>query len=213
MNFLWKVVKSCKTELKIIGITFAVLFILPIFAVVVIANAGIAEVANALVGVNPVTHKVEIKDANGVIVAGFEASTVWPVRGYISDEFGSHDLWRRLMGLGPHTGIDIANERGEPGDPITPFMKGKVIKTIYNTDNSGYGNYVVVDHGRNVISIYGHLSEIKTSKDKDVQPGDVIGLEGKTGTVTGNHLHFEIRVFGIPTNPRTFMVGVPERNL
>ncbi len=212
MNWLWWLIKHSKTELKIIAITFAVLFIMPIFAVVVIANAGITEVANALAWLNPITHKIEVKDANGTIIAEFEASTVWPARGYVSDEFGSHDLWRRLMGLGPHTGIDIANEWGNEGDPVTPFMKGRVIKVIDDTDSSGYGKYVVVDHGHNVTSIYAHLSSITAAEDDDVEPGDVIGLEGTSGTSTGVHLHFEIRVYGIPTNPRTFMVGEPEGN-
>jgi murein DD-endopeptidase MepM/ murein hydrolase activator NlpD len=197
-------------ELKVVLATFAVLFLLPIFGVVVIANAGITEVANALASLNPITHKIEVKDANGTIIAEFEASTVWPARGYVSDEFGSHDLWRRLMGLGPHTGIDIANEWGNEGDPVTPFMKGRVIKVIDDTDSSGYGKYVVVDHGYNVTSIYAHLSAITTSEEQEVEPGDLIGLEGTSGTSTGVHLHFEIRVYGIPTNPRTFMVGEPE---
>lgn len=212
MNWLWWLIKRSKTELKIIAATFAVLFLLPIFAVVVIANAGITEVANALTWLNPITHKIEVKDANGTIIAEFDASTVWPTRGYVSDEFGSHDLWRRLIGLGPHTGIDIANEWGNEGDPVTPFMKGRVIKVIDDTDSSGYGKYVVIDHGHNVTSFYGHLSSIKAAIDDDVEPGDIIGLEGTSGTSTGVHLHFEIRVYGIPTNPRTFMVGEPEGN-
>lgn len=212
MNWAWWLIKRSKTELKIIAATFAVLFLLPILGVVVIANAGITEVANALASLNPITHMIEVKDANGTIIAEFKASTVWPVRGYVSDEFGAHDLWRKLLGLGPHTGIDIANERGEPGDPITPFMKGRVIDRVFDTDDSGYGNYVVVDHGHNVTSIYAHLSEIRASKDQDIKPGDLIGLEGSSGTSTNDHLHFEIRVYGIPTNPRTFMVGEPERN-
>ncbi len=212
MNWMWWLIKRSKTELKIIAATFAVLFLLPIFGVVVIANAGITEVANALAWLNPITHKIEVKDANGTIIAEFEASTVWPARGYVSDEFGSHDLFRRLLGLGPHTGIDIANEWGNEGDPITPFMKGRVIKVIDDTDNSGYGKYVVVDHGYSVTSIYAHLSAITVAEDDEVEPGDVIGLEGTSGTSTGVHLHFEIRVYGIPTNPRTFMVGEPEGN-
>jgi murein DD-endopeptidase MepM/ murein hydrolase activator NlpD len=212
MNWMWWLIKRSKTELKIIAATFAVLFLLPIFGVVVIANAGITEVANALAWLNPITHKIEVKDANGTIIAELEASTVWPARGYVSDEFGSHDLFRRLLGLGPHTGIDIANEWGNEGDPITPFMKGRVIKVIDDTDNSGYGKYVVVDHGYNVTSFYGHLSAITVAEDDEVEPGDVIGLEGTSGTSTGVHLHFEIRVYGIPTNPRTFMVGEPEGN-
>jgi murein DD-endopeptidase MepM/ murein hydrolase activator NlpD len=86
-------------------------------------------------------------------------------------------------------------------------MAGKVI--FAGWDNSGFGNYVMVDHGNSITSIYGHLSEVETAKGKDVKPGDIIGLEGETGHATGPHVHFEIRVYGIPVNPRIFMVGDP----
>jgi len=73
----------------------------------------------------------------------------------------------------------------------------------------GYGNYVVIDNGNNVTSLYAHLSKIVVTKGQNVQPGDVIGLEGQTGWATGPHVHFETRVFGIPVNPRTFVGGNP----
>ena len=69
--------------------------------------------------------------------------------------------------------------------------------------------YVVIDNGNNVTSLYAHLSKIAVTKGQDVQPGDVIGLEGGTGWATGPHVHFETRVFGIPVNPRTFVAGNP----
>jgi murein DD-endopeptidase MepM/ murein hydrolase activator NlpD len=53
------------------------------------------------------------------------------------------------------------------------------------------------------------MSKIEVKKGQEVQPGDVIGLEGQTGWATGPHVHFETRVFGIPINPRTFVVGNP----
>lgn len=207
MNFLWKTVLACKMELRIIAITFAVLFVLPILAVVVIAGGGISEASDALTAFNPVTRRIEVKDANGQVVAEFEASTTWPARGYVSDEFGTHDVWRRLIGLGPHTGTDIANRTNTPGDPVTTFLKGKIIGTYYTS--KGYGNYVVVDHGYNLTSIYGHLSAIDARQGQDVNPGDIIGRMGTSGTSTGVHLHFEVRVYGVPVNARVFMVGEP----
>lgn len=199
MSAIVWILRKSKRELQIIGITFAVLFILPIVAVVVIANAGIAEVASALAAVNPITHRVEVKDANGKVIAELEASTVWPVKGYISEEFGvPHMPWQPY-----HTGIDIANPYGKIGDTVTPFMAGTVIKTLEL--NSGFGKHVIVDHDNGITSIYGHLSEITTREGAIVKPGDVIGLEGSTGASTGPHVHFEIRLFSIPVNPHTFM--------
>jgi murein DD-endopeptidase MepM/ murein hydrolase activator NlpD len=201
---LWGVIyKSTKTEIKIVVTTLGVLFILPLFAVVVIANAGIAEVVHALVSLNPITHLVEIHDANGKLVNTVQVSTVWPVNGVVTLEFGQNDLPYQLY----HTGIDIANRHKQIGDPVTPFMAGTVIDARTVT---GYGNYVMIDNGNNIVSIYGHLSQILTSKGQSVKPGDIIGLEGMTGYATGPHVHFEIRVYGIPVNPRLFMVGNPE---
>jgi murein DD-endopeptidase MepM/ murein hydrolase activator NlpD len=203
MNVWGVIYRSTKTELKVVCATLTVLFLLPLFTVVVIANAGISEVAHALVSLNPISHLVEIHDANGKLVNTVQVSTVWPVNGVVTLEFGADDSPYQLH----HTGIDIANRHKQIGDPVTPFMAGTVIDARTVT---GYGNYVMIDNGNNIVSIYGHLSQILTSKGASVKPGDVIGLEGMTGYATGPHVHFEIRVYGIPVNPRLFMVGNPE---
>ena len=88
-------------------------------------------------------------------------------------------------------------------DPVTPFMEGVV--THVGSLNWGYGYHVIIDHGDNVTSVYGHLSSVKVSEGQSVQPGDIIGKQGSTGWSTGTHLHFETRVYGIPVNPRAFL--------
>lgn len=203
MNILWWLVTSSKRELKLALGVLTVLFLLPLLAVVVIANAGVSEVAHALVSLNPITHLVQIHNANGQTVDQMELSTVWPVNGVVTLGFGANDLPYELF----HTGIDIANPHHQIGDPVTPFAAGTVILAGWN---DGYGNCVMVDHGHNVVSLYGHLSKITTQVGDGVKPGDVIGLEGMTGDATGPHVHFEIRVFGVPVDPRLFMVGNPE---
>lgn len=86
-------------------------------------------------------------------------------------------------------------------------MTGKV---IYTGELSwGFGKHVIIDNGNNITSIYAHMSQILAKVGDNVTPGDTIGLEGKTGWATGPHLHFQINVFGIPVNPRTFVVGNP----
>ena len=193
---------SFKNEIRVLLITFAVLLLLPIVGVVVLANSGLAAVSSALASVNPVTHKVEVKDANGLIVANLELSTAWPTRGVVTQEFGHPNLPYEAH----HTGIDIA---GRLGEPVTTFMKGKV--TEVGSVTIGCGKCVYVDHGNSIVSSYSHLSEIKVAKGQEVKPGDVLGLQGEEGWATGVHLDFSVKVYGIVVNPRTFMVGEPEK--
>lgn len=102
----------------------------------------------------------------------------------ITSPFGMRDhpkLKIRKM----HTGIDI----GAPsGVPVYSAWNGKV---IWSGNKGGYGKCVMVDHG-DIITLYGHLSLITTSRGKEVKSGDNIGLVGSTGVSTGPHLHFEI---------------------
>ncbi len=213
MNKLWLIgwKLSFKTEVRIVLATVAIILFLPIISVMVIANAGVAAVSSALAALNPITHKVDIKDANGNVVNSVELSTVWPAHGYVSDEFGTTGEFRRLLGLGAHTGIDIANDFGQSGEPVTPFMEGKVIGVDYQ-DRSACGIYVKVQHKYNISSLYCHLSQAIATMNQEVKPGDVIGYVGNTGASTGAHLHFQVMLYEIPVNPRLFMVGEPEHN-
>ena len=195
INTLW----SFRKEIMYVALTFLGVLLLPFIAVLVIASTGIQLVSDQLVSINATTHKVEIHDPSGKVIATIDATTVWPVNGVITLEFGESDLPYQPF----HTGIDIANPNGRGGDPITPFMKGKVIDT--GELSWGYGKHITIDNGNNITSIYAHLSKVNVKKDDEVKPGDVIGLEGSTGWSTGPHLHFEIRVFGIPVNPRVFL--------
>jgi murein DD-endopeptidase MepM/ murein hydrolase activator NlpD len=208
MNFIWWIFRKSKTEIKIVLGTLTVLVFLPAIVLVVLAASGIAIVGNALAAVNPITHMVSIFDPNGKEIRQVELSTVWPARGYVSDEFGTLSTERSDMGLGPHTGIDIANEKGQTGAPITPFMSGKVTR-VHDKDDNTCGKYVKLDHGNGITSLYCHMIETATTKDADVKPGDVIGYVGSTGISTGAHVHFQIMIYDIPVNPRIFMVGDP----
>lgn len=209
MGFLVKIFIAKHGELKIVFATLAILVSLPAIAVVTYASAGISLISEALAAVNPITHLVEIFDPDGNKVYELELSTVWPVHGVVTDEFGSHTAFRKERGYGPHTGIDIANPNGLVGDPVTTFAAGKVILAD-TVDDSNCGLSVAIDHGHNIVSRYCHLLAVSTAEGVDVVPGDIIGLEGSTGASTGPHLHFMIEVYGVPINPRTFMVGEPE---
>jgi murein DD-endopeptidase MepM/ murein hydrolase activator NlpD len=208
MNILWWIIRKSKTELKIVFATLAILLLLPAISLVVLASSGLAIIGEALAAVNPITHLVEIFDPNGNKIQELELSTTWPTTGYVSDEFGTLGELRIELGLGAHTGIDIANERGEAGTPVTPFMKGRVL-FVDDIDNSACGKSVKVDHGFGITSIYCHLLSTATLPKADVKPGDIIGYMGSTGTSTGAHTHFQTMVHDIPVNPRIFMVGEP----
>ena len=69
----------------------------------------------------------------------------------------------------------------------------------------GYGQVVIIDHGGNLTTVYAHLSAIDTTENAKVKAGDVVGKVGSTGTATGNHLHFEVRVNGSTTDPLTYL--------
>lgn len=119
-------------------------------------------------------------------------------RGTITSGYGMryHPVYRVLR---KHTGVDIATSRGTS---VLASDGGKVIFAGWKT---GYGNCVVIDHGANLTSMYGHLSSINVSAGQKVYKGKTLGGVGSTGTSTGNHLHFEIRKLGNDINPNNYI--------
>ncbi len=94
-----------------------------------------------------------------------------------------------------HTGMDIGAGYGAK---IIAAESGSVITATYN---SAYGNYVVIDHGGGVCTLYAHMSSMATSVGQYVLAGDTIGYVGSTGYSTGPHLHFEVIVNGATVDP------------
>lgn len=198
---------SFKHELWIVLGSIFFILCLPALSVVVLTNAGVAAASQTLVSVNESTKEVEIRNPTGTVVKRLAITSTWPVSGIVTQEFGNPGPWYDLRG---HTGIDIASVGGKIGQPITVFMPGTISKVV-NTDNK-YGRYVFVDHGDGIVSQYWHLSNTPAKVGQVVKPGEIIGYEGNTGISTGPHLHFEIQVYGVPVNPRSFVGGNPERN-
>lgn len=99
-----------------------------------------------------------------------------------------------------HAGIDIAS----PGVRNTPAVAARAGTVIYAGYVSGYGNVVVVDHGGGFETRYAHLNTISVSQGQSVTIGQALGGIGNTGNSTGDHLHFEIRLFGTPFDPLQF---------
>jgi len=197
---------SSRKELYYVSIAFLGVLLLPIVAVILLTNAGIDIVSDRLVTVNVKTHKIDIHDpATGKVILSIEANAVWPAKGVVTLEFGQSELPYQPL----HSGIDIANPNGKIGDQVTAFMPGKV---IYAGEIFwGFGKHIIIDHGNNITSIYGHLDKIFVIERQEIKTTDqVIGLEGSTGWSTGPHVHFQVDVFGIPANPRTFITGNPD---
>ena len=124
----------------------------------------------------------------------------WPADGLITSGFGwrTHPILNRRIF---HNGIDLDSPHGTP---VRAAGDGRVILA---QSWSGFGNTVVIQHGGDVTSIYGHLSRFGTSVGRDVREGNVIGYVGCTGLCTGPHLHFEVREDGTPVNPLKYLQG------
>ncbi len=128
------------------------------------------------------------------------AQSGWPleagVNWYVSSWFG----WRDLYGVQDyHLGIDLACANGTD---VLAFNSGTVLKSEYHWS---YGNYVLIDHGGGIATLYAHMSDRWVSAGDTVTSGQQIGNVGLTGTTFGYHLHFEVRENGSVTDPAPYL--------
>jgi len=125
--------------------------------------------------------------------------SIWPVRGWVTSRFGNRE--DPLTGRkSAHTGIDIA---GPHGKDIVSTADGTV---VFAGVEGSYGKVIVVDHGYGMKTRYAHLASIAVNAGDVVKRGQTIGKLGSTGRSTGPHLHYEVRMNGIPQNPRNYIV-------
>lgn len=120
---------------------------------------------------------------------------IWPVDGMLTSTFGPR--WGSS-----HAGIDIA---AADGTPIRAADSGTVILLQSEAESGGYGNYTCVDHGNATSTCYAHQSGFNTSMGATVRQGETIGYVGNTGNSFGAHLHFEVRINGVPTDPLSYL--------
>lgn len=124
--------------------------------------------------------------------------TFWPTTGRISSVFGYRkDPFTAKKTY--HSGVDIAAPKGQN---ILAAASGKV---IFSGTQSGYGLCVFIDHGRGMVSVYGHCSKLKVKTGDIIEKGDLIAKVGSTGRSTGPHLHFELRVNNEPVDPLKYL--------
>lgn len=98
-----------------------------------------------------------------------------------------------------HEGVDF---RAPTGTPVNAAAAGVVLTATYHPE---FGNMIDLDHGDGLMSRYAHLSKIDVVPGQVVRRGEEIGALGNTGRSTGPHLHFEVRMWGIPQNPTNFL--------
>ncbi len=130
----------------------------------------------------------------GTMVGLTENSLPWPTSGTFSSEFGRR--WGRN-----HNGIDLAAKTG------TNIYAPSYGKVTFAGVRSGYGNYVTIDHGNGYTTTYAHMNSINVVEGQTVSVGDKIGTVGKTGRVTGSHLHFEVLLNDVFVDPMDYIAG------
>lgn len=124
--------------------------------------------------------------------------SIWPAKGVISSTFGARQ--DPVYGGGAfHEGLDIANDTGTT---IVATAAGTVTYAAYA---GGYGNLIEIDHGNGFITKYGHNSALLVQAGMTVKKGQSIALMGSTGKSTGSHVHYEVRVNGVATDPLLFL--------
>lgn len=158
------------------------------------------DILNETVVLEPVSAEVLVgTKAVAVNTIGSASGTNFIVTtGRVSSDYG----WRTHPITGKrsfHDGIDISNKEGTS---ILAYANGTVTKTAW-TDS--YGNYIVIDHGGGLETYYIHLSGFDVSVGDSVSGGQLIGRMGKTGSATGSHLQFEVRINGTPVNPWDYL--------
>lgn len=126
--------------------------------------------------------------------------SILPTAGWLSSSFSQarmHPIHNRLL---PHEGVDLA---APMGTPIFAAAKGKVVRAGWV---SGYGLAVEIDHGFGYSTMYGHASTLVVQAGQEVLRGEMIARVGNTGISTSSHLHYEVRVNGVPQDPTTYIL-------
>ena len=166
-----------------------------------------AEYANAIAAENELNAELESYlsevQAQTQYTYYAEGEFMWPLdasTSYISSHFGGRELNGEYE---YHPATDIASATG---NPIYASNSGVVLKSEWH---DSYGNYVLIDHGGGISTLYAHMSERYVYEGQSVERGEVIGAVGNTGYSFGSHLHFEYRINGDRNNDAEMYVRAP----
>jgi murein DD-endopeptidase MepM/ murein hydrolase activator NlpD len=138
----------------------------------------------------------DLSDKNEILQT---TPSISPTSGWISSNFGSR-ISPFSGDLSQHRGLDIAADMGTPiRAPATGIVTAATV-------DPGYGKVITIDHGHGIITRYGHCSQMYVKPGQRVRRGDTIGAVGNTGRSTGPHLHYEVRLQGVPVNPERYIL-------
>ena len=157
-----------------------------------------AEIAALEKAVAEEKARLEAENAQARVYNG--GMFAWPCPGYkrISDEYGNR--MHPILGVQKfHNGLDMA---APSGTPILAAYDGDVVAAAYS---SSMGNYIMINHGSGLYTIYMHCSALYVSKGQTVSKGQNIAAVGSTGRSTGPHLHFSVRLNGSYTSPWNYL--------
>jgi murein DD-endopeptidase MepM/ murein hydrolase activator NlpD len=122
----------------------------------------------------------------------------WPVRGPVNSDFGERrSPWAPNSEF--HSGIDIGAAIGTPVKAPAPGV------VVFAGQHPEYGVTLIIEHGNDTKSLYGHLSKLNVQVDQQIRRGEIVAYTGNTGRSSGPHLHYEIQVKGQPVNPHSYI--------
>ena len=137
---------------------------------------------------------------NKRLVVDAVTPNIWPLRGAVGSQYGTRlDPFDSSPEM--HLGLDIV---GPVGSPVKA-PAGGIVKIAQR--ESDYGNLIVIDHGNDLTTRFGHLSGYAVHVGDKVTKRQLIGWVGMTGRTTGPHLHYEVRLYDRPMNPRSYLRG------
>ncbi|MBL92297.1 MAG: peptidase M23 [Myxococcales bacterium] len=143
------------------------------------------------------TELVSFFEAQETLLA--HTPSLWPIRGWMTSRFGLRDdpyTGEKSM----HSGVDLA---AAAGTKVVAPAHGMV---IFAGTRGAYGKMIIIEHGMGLVTHYGHLSKVLVRVGDEIERGQHIGAVGNTGRSTGPHLHYEVRVDGIPVDPEQYVL-------
>lgn len=174
-----------------------------LFLIVGAASAG--ALAAGLLGVTVTNVAASANGQGGLSTMQFEATppsmpVIAPIAGAaVNEQFGAKGPYWKIA----HSGLDFAVADGVP---IQAVVDGRIASV---SNHRAYGKVVRLVRADNVEVWFGHLSSVLVIPGQQVKQGDVVGLSGSTGNVSGPHLHVEVRVNKLPTDPAAFFFDTP----
>lgn len=126
--------------------------------------------------------------------------SIWPLNGFVTSSFGMRASPFGGSNRRFHKGLDIVSRTGTP---IVAPAQGEV--TMSGPDGA-YGNSVEINHGSGIVTKYAHMQRCAVQAGQWVKRGEIVGYVGTSGRTTGPHLHYEVRLNGVPVNPMRYIL-------